>query len=306
MSNMNPMTAMNGMVEQRATSFTCGDAWLYGILSLPKAAGAAVAAPAMTRGVLVVVGGPQYRVGSHRQFALMARALAERQIPVMRFDYRGMGDSEGPACTFEDVDEDLRVAIDAFFKSVPTMKEVVIWGLCDGASAGLFYAHKDPRVSGLVLLNPWVRTEEGMAKAYLKHYYLSRLLSPDLWRKVFTGGFRFGTAISSFASLVGAATRSPASTSTASATAAAGSTAKAVQTASLPDRMLDGAERFKGRLLVILSGNDLTAQEFSDVVGASPRWRKRLQATGVRQHALSQREWRDQVASWTADWIVSW
>jgi hypothetical protein len=29
----------------------------------------------------------------------------------------------------------------------------VIWGLCDGASAAMFYAEQDRRVSGLVLLN---------------------------------------------------------------------------------------------------------------------------------------------------------
>ena len=48
------------MPEERALSFACRGAWLYGILSLPQAA----SAPA--RGVLIVVGGPQYRAGSHR------------------------------------------------------------------------------------------------------------------------------------------------------------------------------------------------------------------------------------------------
>ena len=77
--------------------------------------------------------------------------------------------------------------------------------------------------------------------------------------------------------------------------------------------MLDGLEKFKGRVLLILSGSDLTAQEFSDVAGASPRWRKRLQSAGTQQHALpaanhtfSQRAWRDQVTAWTADWVLSW
>ncbi|HBZ05431.1 MAG TPA: hydrolase 1, exosortase A system-associated, partial [Massilia sp.] len=46
----------------------CRGAWLYGIVSLP-------AAP-HPRGVLIVVGGPQYRAGSHRQFTLLARDLA--------------------------------------------------------------------------------------------------------------------------------------------------------------------------------------------------------------------------------------
>jgi alpha/beta superfamily hydrolase len=45
--------------------------------------------------VLVIVGGPQYRAGSHRQFTLLARSLAEQGFAVLRFDYRGMGDSTG-------------------------------------------------------------------------------------------------------------------------------------------------------------------------------------------------------------------
>ena len=35
--------------------------------------------PGAARGVLVVVGGPQTRVGSHRQFVLLARQLAVRR-----------------------------------------------------------------------------------------------------------------------------------------------------------------------------------------------------------------------------------
>ncbi|WP_229425323.1 hydrolase 1, exosortase A system-associated [Massilia sp. Se16.2.3] len=104
--------------------------------------------------MLVVVGGPQYRAGSHRQFTLLARDLADAGIPALRFDYRGMGDSEGDLQTFEHVEDDLRAAIDRFFLEVPGMREVVLWGLCDGASAAAMYAPQDARVSGLVLLNP--------------------------------------------------------------------------------------------------------------------------------------------------------
>ena len=76
---------------------------------------------------------------------------------------------------FTDVDADLRAAIDAFCARVPSLREVVIWGLCDAASAALFYAQQDERVTGLVLLNPWAHTEDGHAKATLKHYYGARL-----------------------------------------------------------------------------------------------------------------------------------
>ena len=143
------------MLDERALQFGCDGEALVGILS-------PAAAPAK-RGVLVIVGGPQYRAGSHRQFALLARHLAEQGIPALRFDYRGLGDSSGAARTFEDVGADIRSAIDAFQAAVPGLQEVVLWGLCDGAAAALFYGHQDPRVAGLVLLNPWARSAAGLA-----------------------------------------------------------------------------------------------------------------------------------------------
>jgi exosortase A-associated hydrolase 1 len=281
--------------QEHAVTFNCRDACLYGIASIPE--------HAARRGVLVVVGGPQYRVGSHRQFTLLARSLAEQGIPAMRFDYRGMGDSAGEPRTFEDVQHDLRAAVDHFTATVPGMEEVVIWGLCDAASAAMFYAAGDKRVCGLVLLNPWVRTTGGHAKATLKHYYLDRLLQPALWRKIFSGRFDYRGALRSFTKLLGAATGK------ADPQAQAG---QAVADAPLPDRMLAGMTNFKGKVLLILSGRDLTAQEFSEVAKAG-QWQRLLGAAHVTRRALddadhtfSRRVWRDQVSSWTGDWVKSW
>ncbi len=284
--------------QETAVNFTCGDDSLYGVASLP-AQGAA-------RGVLVVVGGPQYRAGSHRQFTLLARSLAEQGIPAMRFDYRGMGDSSGESRSFEDVQHDLRAAIDHFLTLVPGMREVVIWGLCDAASAALFYGASDARVCGLVLLNPWVRTTGGHAKATLKHYYVERLLQPALWRKIVSGRFDYSGALRSFTKLLGAARGGGGGT-----TAEAGQPAD--NCAPLPERMLAGMTNFKGKVLLILSGRDLTAQEFSDLAKGSTQWQRLLGASHVTRRALdeadhtfSRRAWRDQVSGWTGEWVKSW
>jgi exosortase A-associated hydrolase 1 len=294
--------------DERALRFPCQNAWLYGVLSLPEQA-PEPAGRAPVRGVLIVVGGPQYRAGSHRQFTLIARYLASQGIPAMRFDYRGMGDSDGDARNFESIDADLRCAIDQFTVSIPGMEEVVIWGLCDAASAALFYAHQDKRVAGLVLINPWVRTDEGIAKAYLKHYYLSRMLDPDLWRKIFRGRFNYAETIRSFSTLVGNAFagRRKSKASASSATVAGRGAGP------LPDRMHDGLSRFKGKVLLILCGKDMTAMEFSDLVQGSDKWQKLLGSLEVTRrdlpeanHTFSQRDWREQVAAWTADWVRGW
>jgi uncharacterized protein len=275
--------------REDALVFDCGGESLAGVL-----AGAELAA---SRGVLIVVGGPNYRAGSGRQFTLLARRLAGNGVPTLRFDYRGMGDSTGDARTFEDVSEDIRCAVDRFFAAVPSLRDVVIWGLCDAASAALMYAHADARVSGLVLLNPWVRTTQGLARVHLKHYYVKRLFQASLWQKLARGEFDFRGAASALRRIVVEASGKRSASSSRSR-------------GSFLERMEEGLRNFRGKVLLILSGNDLTAQEFKDFVGASGRWQRLLAAEGVTRrdlaqanHTFARRDWRDQVERWTEDWL---
>ena len=281
-------------VNEQALTFQCEGETLLGVLS-------SVAVPA-PRGVLVVVGGPQSRAGSHRQFTLLARHLAEQGVPALRFDYRGMGDSPGAPRTFENVSSDIRCAIDIFFNAVPGLKDVVIWGLCDAASAALFYAHQDTRVSGVVLLNPWVHTEHGRARVYLRHYYVRRLFQSSFWRKVTSGEFRVGRAASALGKLVVAAVGREPSTERGVSARERGGRSHA-DARPFPARMEEGLRRFRGRVLLILSGNDFSAQEFKDLVAGSASWRRLLAHERVTRHELAEanhtfarREWRDQVA----------
>ena len=275
-------------MNEQALRFDCEGDSLVGVLSAPPSAG--------SRGVLIVVGGPQYRAGSHRQFTLLARQLAQARIASLRFDYRGMGDSSGTHRTFEHIDADIRCALDQLFAAVPGLTDAVIWGLCDAASAALLYAHRDARVSGLALVNPWVRTEQGMARTQLRHYYAGRLFQANLWRKMVSGELHLGRALAGLWQSFSAAARRE--------RPALG------REASLPQRMEDGLRRFRGRILLILSGNDLTAQEFRDLVAASAGWKSLLADRRVSRHAIaeathtfSRREWRDEVARWTVAWI---
>jgi exosortase A-associated hydrolase 1 len=223
----------------------------------------------------------------------------------MRFDHRGLGDSEGDARSFEDIDADIRAAIDVFFNSVPELREAAIWGLCDAASAALFYAHTDKRVSGMVLLNPWVRTNAGLAGAYLRHYYWRRLIDLNFWNKIRRGEFN---ATTSFRSLL---------KTLATSLGLTGCALPALRSErsepSLPERMLNSWKSFSGRVLLILSDNDLTATEFKSLAASSRQWRRLLRSPRVTRrdlpradHTLSRREWRDQVATWTAEWVKSW
>lgn len=281
------------MKRETAITFNCMGQPLPGILH--------PGSPDARRGVLLIVGGPQYRVGSHRQFVLLARQLAAGGIPVLRFDCRGMGDAAGPLADFTAIDDDIGAAIDAFQAHCSGLDEIVLWGLCDAASAATFYGYRDDRVAGMVLLNPWVRTQTGEARAYLRHYYLRRLVSGAFWRKLLTGGFAWGASLRD---LAGRLYR----------IRAAGSPATkgdAMADLPLPERMVAGLERFDGPVLFILSGNDLTADEFRDTVASSSRWRALLTRAGVEReelnradHTFSRRQWRDDVARRTGDWVA--
>ncbi|SFF94840.1 hydrolase 1, exosortase A system-associated [Neptunomonas qingdaonensis] len=270
-------------------------------------------------GVLIVVGGPQYRVGSHRQFVHLSRALAAQGLPVMRFDYRGMGDSSGELLGFEHIQADIRSAIDAFINKQPEIHHVVIWGLCDAATAAGFYAEQDERVAGLVLLNPWVRSEEGEAKAYLKHYYLQRLISKQFWQKVVSGDLNVGDSIASLVDKVqqvagkveSQSVNQPVSESenqtSMLANAAAGITPSSVN---LAEKLQASLKAYQGPVLLIISGKDLTAAEFDDAVNASRPFRKLLSQKRFSRvdlksadHTFSRREWRDEVAVWTVNWV---
>ena len=203
-------------------------------------------------GVLIVVGGPQYRVGSHRQFVQLSRSLANQGISSMRFDYTGMGDSYGEKKDFDDISDDINAAADAFLNAQSHLKNIVIWGLCDAASAGLIYAHKDERIIGLVLLNPWLRSEQAMGKTMVKYYYLQRLLSRSFWKKLLSGNVNMA----------------------ASARDAKGFVADSVKadkkdTASYQTLMLTGLQAFNGKVCLILSGEDLTAREFDQQTKAN-------------------------------------
>lgn len=274
------------IAQQRAVRFRCGQCWLIGVLHLP--------ARPLPRGLLIVTGGPQYRIGSHRQFVLLARRLSDAGIPVLRFDYRGMGDSEGEARDFEQIEADLHAAVQHFFSELPALRELVLWGLCDGATAAAFHALREPRVRGLILLNPWVRTEQGAARATLRHYYLERLRDPAFWRKLFAGDVRLRRVLLSLRHLARAASIDAPPTA-------------------LPDRLHQALSRFDGPMLVILSGADLTAREFRDLQTDHAHWRDLMAAPRVTQatlpaanHTFSRAAWRDEVAQLSADWIASW
>lgn len=286
--------------QEQPVVFPCRDDQLLGVLHRGNGA---------RRGVVIVIaGGPQYRAGAHRQFVSLARRLESLGHPVLRFDLRGMGDSSGEHLGFEHSIPDVRAAIDALQSSSPNVDEVVLFGECESASAILFYAYQDPRVAGAVLVNPWVRTEGGRAGVIMKHYYLQRLASLDFWRKVVRGGFDLRSSVSSFVTTLRIYLRSRASPAR-----DGGDRHEDLAGLPLPERTAAGMRRFRGRVLIVMSGHDYIAREFDEVIRASVAWQGLLEDPRVTRHDLagadhtfSRDVWKRQASDWVCEWVASW
>jgi exosortase A-associated hydrolase 1/exosortase A-associated hydrolase 2 len=262
---------------------------LVAVLSAPRAVPSGI-------GVVVIVGGPQYRVGSHRQFVELARALAHVGHYVLRYDCRGMGDSDGAMQGFEASVPDVGAAIDALLKAAPEVRQVVLWGLCDAASIALMCAARQPALKGLVLANPWVRETASLATATVKQYYRARLLQVEFWRKLLSGRFDWVSSLRSLSANLSAMFSSPA--------------AGTAEPCNFRISMARGLSRFHGPILLLLSGDDLTAREFIEYTSKAPEWDGLLKADRVRtvhlpkaDHTFSRRAWKARVEQETISWI---
>jgi exosortase A-associated hydrolase 1 len=143
-------------------------------------------------GLLLVTGGTQTRIGSHRLFERLAGALAQAGWPCFRYDRRGVGDSEGADPDFRDSGPDLAAAAAAFRLEQPQLKRLIGFGLCDGASTLALHG-KAAGLDGYVLVNPWfVEVEAGTpAAAAIKSRYKDQLLSLDGWKRLLTGSISY-------------------------------------------------------------------------------------------------------------------
>ncbi len=167
---------------RRLLTFPCGSALL----------GATLDASDGDTGLLIVTGGTQTRIGSHRIFERLAHALAEAGHPCFRFDRRGVGDSEGEDRDFRGNASDIAAAIASFREQCPALRRVFGFGLCDGATSLALHGSA-AGLAGLILVNPWlVEAESGAPPAAaIKHHYRRRLLSLEGWKKILTGSISY-------------------------------------------------------------------------------------------------------------------
>jgi uncharacterized protein len=173
---------------------------LFGVVHTPSDA------PTGAPTVLLLSPGVKMRVGPQGLYGLMADAFSQLGVSVFRFDYHGLGDSEGtlPERELRDVYnriesgryvDDTIDAMDWLQRTYGT-RRFVLGGLCGGAVTGLLTGERDSRVEGLLALGmtPVLSASSNEASRYMttgqlqlsQKKYLKRVLSPQAWFRLLT------------------------------------------------------------------------------------------------------------------------
>ena len=201
---------------------------------------AATLDPALgSTGLLIVSGGNEVRAGAWSGQALLAAEIAEAGHPVMRFDRRGAGDSDGPNGGFRTSGPDLAAAIAAF--RAHGVKRVVAFGNCDAASVLMLTGGAG--CDGLILSNPWTFDDDAAGEAppaAVRAHFRQRLTDPRALLRLLKGKVSPGKLI---ASLRDALRPTP-------------------PPSSLAQEMAAGLARFPGPATILLAERDRTAQAF--------------------------------------------
>jgi pimeloyl-ACP methyl ester carboxylesterase len=117
----------------------------------------AAAPPAAGVGALLFNAGVVPRIGPNRLNVRIARSLAARGIPSLRFDLSGRGDS-APARGMESYEQqavvDIRAAMDVLHERTGVSR-FALMGLCSGAENAFHAALADERVIGVSLMDSY-------------------------------------------------------------------------------------------------------------------------------------------------------
>lgn len=153
-------------------------------------------------GLLVVSGGNEIRIGSHRGMAKLAAEISNASYPVFRYDRRGVGDSGGANEGYANSGPDMRAALATFRAELPHLRAIVALGNCDGATALIL--HRPEGIAALVLTNPWIIEPilDEPAPAAARAYYAERLRNPQAWLNVLRGRVNMRKAAGSISSAV--------------------------------------------------------------------------------------------------------
>lgn len=171
---------------------------LFGVLHTPPNAG--------DLAVILLSPGVKMRVGPEGLYRRLTDRLVSMGITVFRFDFYGLGDSEGTLTEelLRDVYNHIEVGrfVEDTFDAMDWMQQhtsarrFILSGLCGGAITGLLAGGRDARVAGLLALGitPVLAAASAEASLYMtvgqleesRRKYVRRLGNPRSWLRLLT------------------------------------------------------------------------------------------------------------------------
>jgi pimeloyl-ACP methyl ester carboxylesterase len=142
--------------------------------------------------VVLLNAGLIHHVGPHRLHVKLARALAEHGLSALRVDLSAIGDSSVRPDSLPSKDLAVREPKEIMDDlGCRGHGRFVLFGICSGASLALQSASADPRVVGVVLINPAFATEDRASLALGQHYLTVSARNPRAWLNLFTGQVKY-------------------------------------------------------------------------------------------------------------------
>ncbi|RJQ71931.1 MAG: hypothetical protein C4519_19070 [Desulfobacteraceae bacterium] len=174
---------------------------LFGVLHLPS--------PDMDRGnicIVILSPGVKSRVAPHRLYVKMADLFVSMGYTVLRFDFSGLGDSEGENEEAHLVDlyntiqlgryVDDTIDVLNWLERNYTKSRFILAGLCGGAITGIHTGVKDKRVIGLIALGmPVILDGNNIDKRlyltprqleYSRSSFVQKASNPKAWKRLFS------------------------------------------------------------------------------------------------------------------------
>jgi dienelactone hydrolase len=148
-------------VTERACRLA-GDRVAAIVTAVNHARGARLGDEAASRACVLVNAGVVPKHGPFRLYAELARRLARDGMTTLRFDLGGLGDSTGDGTRAPLAVRTLgEVAAAVDHVARLATGGIVVGGLCSGAEDAFRYAETDPRVTGVVLVDPFAYRTAG-------------------------------------------------------------------------------------------------------------------------------------------------
>lgn len=182
-------------IRRQAVWFEVEGCRLHGMIDVPMRGRSE--SLALRTGILMLNSDDGCKLGPQGLWVRLAQRCVREGYPVLRFDYRGCGDSEGPeASPPGGIGLTDAIAAERVLREQTGVTRVIFVGICYGAEIALLASRCIPSASGVVACSAgrYVTSHGygeavGQAALYARGY-MSKLLCGETWRKLSRGEVR--------------------------------------------------------------------------------------------------------------------